>query len=96
MTPTAHEPPRTTAEALPLADASQRCEPEPFTIPAAVPGVGVPSPCVRLCRIEPASGLCAGCARTLDEIAAWSRLDDTGRQAVWQRVLLRRQAGVGG
>jgi predicted Fe-S protein YdhL (DUF1289 family) len=29
----------------------------------------VPSPCVKLCRIE--DGLCVGCKRTLDEIRDW-------------------------
>jgi predicted Fe-S protein YdhL (DUF1289 family) len=27
-------------------------------------------------------GLCAGCHRTLDEIAAWSVLDDDARRAI--------------
>ncbi len=29
------------------------------------------------------SGLCAGCGRTLDEIALWSVLDDDDKRAVW-------------
>jgi len=33
-----------------------------------LPPVPVESPCVQLCRIDPASGLCEGCARSLDEI----------------------------
>lgn len=43
----------------------------------------VPSPCVGICQIDQASGLCEGCWRTLGEIAAWSRLDDEGRRAIW-------------
>lgn len=51
---------------------------------------GVPSPCVNVCRMQPASGLCEGCLRTLDEIAAWSGLDDDARRAVLVRVEERR------
>ena len=40
----------------------------------------VPSPCISVCRMDAASGLCEGCLRTLDEIAAWSRWATT-RQA---------------
>jgi predicted Fe-S protein YdhL (DUF1289 family) len=29
------------------------------------------------------SGLCAGCGRTLDEIALWSVLDDDDKRTVW-------------
>jgi len=55
-------------------------------------GPPVPSPCINVCRIHPATGLCEGCRRTLDEIAAWSRLDDEGKRAVW-RLLEQRKAG---
>ena len=48
------------------------------------------SPCTGVCRIDAASGLCAGCRRTLDEIAGWSSMGDAGRHAVWQRLVLRR------
>jgi predicted Fe-S protein YdhL (DUF1289 family) len=32
--------------------------------------------------MDDASGLCIGCARTLDEIASWSVLDDDARRAI--------------
>ena len=35
-----------------------------------------PSPCIDVCRMDARSGWCEGCLRTLDEIAAWSTLDD--------------------
>lgn len=50
----------------------------------------VPSPCVNICRMEAASGLCAGCWRTIDEIAAWSRMDDDAKRQVWQAIALRK------
>ena len=46
----------------------------------------VPSPCVSVCRMDAASGLCEGCLRTLDEIAAWSRLADDGKRQVWDQL----------
>jgi predicted Fe-S protein YdhL (DUF1289 family) len=50
----------------------------------------VPSPCISVCRIDEASGLCVGCLRTLDEIAAWGALGDDARRRVWQAIALRR------
>jgi predicted Fe-S protein YdhL (DUF1289 family) len=50
------------------------------------PPIEVPSPCVAVCRIDPASGLCEGCARTLDEISDWLILEPQERLAVWDRV----------
>ena len=45
-------------------------------------GPGVASPCISVCVMDPASGLCRGCLRTLDEIAAWSTLGDDARRAI--------------
>ncbi len=61
----------------------------------------VPSPCNSICRIDVASGWCEGCLRTLDEVAAWSTLNDTGKRAVWlelgrRRVQRRRQQAEDG
>lgn len=51
----------------------------------------VPSPCVQVCRIDPGSGLCRGCLRSLDEIAGWSRLGAAEKRAVLARLPARRQ-----
>jgi hypothetical protein len=32
------------------------------------------SPCKKVCVIHPGSGLCIGCLRTAEEIAAWPRM----------------------
>ena len=51
----------------------------------------VPSPCTNVCRIDPASGWCVGCLRTIDEIAAWGSLGDAAKRVVWELLPLRRQ-----
>ena len=66
--------------------------PPPRDPAGAAPGRPVPSPCIAVCRIEDATGLCAGCARTLDEIAAWGTMSDEERRAVWRSIALRRAA----
>jgi uncharacterized protein len=51
----------------------------------------VPSPCTNVCRIDPASGWCEGCLRTIEEIAAWGSLGDDAKRVVWELLPLRRQ-----
>jgi len=58
--------------------------------PKPVPVVA--SPCIDVCAIDPCTGLCAGCLRTLDEIAAWGGLDNAARRSVWKRLHERRAA----
>ncbi|AXS40105.1 DUF1289 domain-containing protein [Breoghania sp. L-A4] len=53
------------------------------------------SPCIKICVIDQASGLCRGCARTLDEIAAWGGLDDSARQTITDRLPARMAALAG-
>jgi predicted Fe-S protein YdhL (DUF1289 family) len=48
------------------------------------------SPCTGVCAVEPATGWCAGCLRTIDEIAAWGSLDGPARRAVWKTLPARR------
>lgn len=49
------------------------------------------SPCINICQIDPKSRLCIGCYRSLDEIAAWSRLTDQERELIMARLPERRQ-----
>jgi uncharacterized protein len=60
--------------------------------PADAVPPGVASPCVGLCRIDLASQWCEGCFRTLDEIAAWSRLDDDSKRQIIALLPLRQDA----
>lgn len=50
----------------------------------------VPSPCIAVCAMNPASDFCDGCQRTIDEIAAWSTMDNTEKRQVWARIGQRR------
>jgi hypothetical protein len=45
-----------------------------------------------VCRIDPASGWCEGCYRTIDEIARWGRLDEGEKLGVWAELKRRRSA----
>ncbi|MGH6614268.1 DUF1289 domain-containing protein [Sphingomonas sp.] len=47
-----------------------------------VPVVRIASPCINICEIDEVSGLCAGCARTIDEIAGWTSGTAEWRDAV--------------
>ena len=50
----------------------------------------IASPCIKVCRIEPASGLCEGCLRTLPEIARWPEAGDQEKRLVLRRIEARR------
>ncbi|MFZ9297530.1 MAG: DUF1289 domain-containing protein [Hylemonella sp.] len=49
----------------------------------------VPSPCMSVCIMGQDSGLCTGCWRTLDEIAAWSTLSEAGKRSIWAQIARR-------
>jgi uncharacterized protein len=76
-------------------------EPVASYIPACDAGAGlrypaemkrpIQSPCVNVCVIDASTGLCAGCSRTLDEIARWTAMTDSERQRI-MRELPSRQA----
>ena len=55
-------------------------------IAALPPGAPVPSPCICICRVDPRSGLCDGCFRTIDEIAGWTSMSEAGKREVWLRL----------
>ena len=40
------------------------------------------SPCVKVCVMDPQRGVCLGCCRSLDEIAAWGGMTDEERETI--------------
>jgi len=42
----------------------------------------VKTPCIKVCIVDGESGLCMGCYRKLNEVAAWGRLSDAERKAI--------------
>lgn len=55
----------------------------------------IASPCIDICRIDPANGLCVGCARTLDEIGRWASANPAWRAAVMAELRHRGTPGGG-
>lgn len=56
------------------------------------PAGAIESPCINICQIDRDSRLCIGCARTIDEIAAWGSMTPEARRRVMDD-LPRRRAG---
>jgi hypothetical protein len=52
----------------------------------------IESPCNRVCTLDPASGLCLGCGRSLDEITRWTQMTDAERALVLVEAGRRRSA----
>jgi predicted Fe-S protein YdhL (DUF1289 family) len=42
----------------------------------------IETPCIKICTLDPRSGLCLGCGRSVDEIAGWSRLSGDERAKI--------------
>jgi predicted Fe-S protein YdhL (DUF1289 family) len=53
----------------------------------------ISSPCIKICEIDPASRLCRGCGRTLDEIARWGSLEEAQRLAIMASLAARLRDG---
>jgi predicted Fe-S protein YdhL (DUF1289 family) len=62
-----------------------RSAPRPTAVPTTVA-----SPCISICRLDPATGYCEGCFRTLDEIAGWGTYPDERKLAVLAALEVRR------
>jgi hypothetical protein len=52
----------------------------------------ISSPCNRVCVMHPASRICVGCGRSLDEIARWAALSEAERRAIMARLPARLAA----
>lgn len=55
---------------------------------------GVPSPCNKVCILDPVTQVCTGCLRTIDEIARWSEMDEEEKARV-VAMLRERKAQQG-
>ncbi|WP_298293262.1 DUF1289 domain-containing protein [uncultured Litoreibacter sp.] len=58
----------------------------------------VQSPCVKICVVHPTERICTGCLRSIDEIAAWSRMSNEARAALIDELpsregLLKKRRG---
>lgn len=49
----------------------------------------VESPCIGICTLD-ARSVCAGCGRTLAEIAEWSQASDARKRVVVEQAAQRR------
>jgi predicted Fe-S protein YdhL (DUF1289 family) len=57
--------------------------------PALAP---IPTPCIGVCELDETSGLCRGCARTGEEVAAWQEAGADYKLRVWGELPPRRIA----
>ena len=48
------------------------------------------SPCINVCTMDPQRGVCLGCCRTLEEIAAWGAMQDAEQARVLAQLSERR------
>lgn len=54
---------------------------------------GPPSPCISVCQMDPVTGFCLGCTRTIDEIRDWIISTPDQRQAILTKIAERRTKG---
>lgn len=47
------------------------------------------TPCIKVCSIDPGSGLCSGCHRSRGEIAQWSSYTDAERRRIMSELKQR-------
>jgi predicted Fe-S protein YdhL (DUF1289 family) len=50
----------------------------------------VPTPCISVCIMNPQTGLCDGCLRTIDEIAQWGSATEEAKRKVWIEIKRRQ------
>lgn len=64
----------------------------PATPPPPGPPRSIATPCVKVCIVDGATGLCLGCWRTLSEIGGWSSLTDAERARIMAELPVRAKA----
>ena len=55
---------------------------------------GPPSPCISVCQIDPTTGWCIGCQRTIDEIRDWIISTPEERHRILDTLAQRRGNGA--
>jgi len=53
------------------------------------------SPCLGICLMDPATRMCRGCLRTIDEIRGWYEASAADKRAILERLAARRTAAEG-
>ena len=53
------------------------------------------SPCLGICLMDPATRMCRGCLRTIDEIRGWYEASAADKRAILDRLVARRAAAEG-
>ena len=51
----------------------------------------IQSPCVRVCQLDPDTGFCRGCYRTVDEIAGWPEMSDRDKEECLNLLAERKE-----
>ena len=64
-----------------------------MSTPPSGPPRSIATPCIKVCIVDGASGLCLGCWRTLSEIGGWSGLSDADRARIMAELPGREAAG---
>lgn len=49
----------------------------------------VSTPCIKICTMDPRAGICAGCGRTLEEIARWGGMAESERLRIIEALPAR-------
>jgi predicted Fe-S protein YdhL (DUF1289 family) len=60
----------------------------------SLPPEYVPSPCVQICTLDPVTGLCRGCLRSIQEITDWVEMSAEEKRATLARIELRRASAT--
>ena len=48
--------------------------------------MSIKSPCINICELDPASGICVGCHRTVDEITNWQKFNELEKRKIFKLI----------
>ncbi|MCB1478741.1 MAG: DUF1289 domain-containing protein [Tepidamorphaceae bacterium] len=61
--------------------------------PSPLRAEAVETPCIDVCNMDRARGMCRGCGRTIDEIAGWTQLSAAERSRIMAVLPERLRTG---